>query len=311
MSALRRLCATVVALLTVLAAPLAAQPPDTREDRLFDFGRLESEIRFHGFVFDNFFQAPEGRPEEEVSLSRVEGRLAFDLSPEQRWRAYARGRYDAYSDGLDEAWAGGGGVRYEGEVHELDLYGELERDRPEFEVGDEFDRADQLRLAGEYAWRLTDAWQVSALADFRDQEFDRSPAKDNEMLSVGGALRFRGWGYDFSPEVGAEWGSRDAVSADEDHDQRDLWIKLRSVPFRSLYLSLRYRYRTRDYAVTDPAASNFAREDERRQWVLAADYRIREWISANGYWSYEDADSTKESRVFESQLIGLGLALHF
>lgn len=307
-SAIRRLLPVALALTLAWPVPPAtAQPPEPGEVGLES---LESELRLHTFRFDNFFQAPAGEPEEDVSLSRLEARLAGNLSAKRPWRAYLRARFDDYGSGLDQAWAGGLGLRYEGR-HELDLYGEYEQDRPVFEVGDEFDRADVVRLAAEYAFRLSDAWQVGAVGEFRDERFVRTSSKDNEFYVSGATLRYRGWGYDFSPEIGAEWGERDAVDPNEDHDQRDVWIKLRSVPVDGLYLSLRYRYRTRDYTAGDPLDSNFERQDERRQWSLVVDYALTERWSVNGYWAYKDADSTKESRVFVNQLAGVGLVVGF
>lgn len=302
-----------ISIILVCITPFAAVPASAQPQEIYDVitETLRSEIRTYAFEFDNFFQAPEGVPEEDVSLIRVEGRLAGDLSRESPWAAYARARWDAYGSGLDEAWGAGAGVRYEGKVHEVDLYSEFEQDRPVFDVGDEFDRAEVLRFDGEYSYRVTEAWEVNALGEFRDEEFSQIPSKNNEFTEAGGAVRYRGWGYDFSPEIGAEWGQRDAVDPNEDMDQRDLWLKLRSIPVRDLYLSLRFRYRTRDYSIGDPAASNFEREDDRRQVALAADYGINEWLSVNGYWSYEDADSTKETRIFETQLYGVGVAVGF
>ncbi|HUF78295.1 MAG TPA: hypothetical protein VMR44_05200 [Thermoanaerobaculia bacterium] len=279
-----------------------AQPPPPWEDPVF-----ASELRVHGFRFDNFFQAPESEPQEEVTLTRLEGRLSARPSEASAFELYTRGRFDSYSDDLEEAWALGVGLRWDRRPREADLYLEHEKDRPVFDVGDEFDRANVLRLAGEYGWRVTRVWQVTALAELARQEFDQTTGKDNDFLSAGGALRYRGWEYVFSPEIGAEWGERDAEDPNEDHDQRELWIKVRSLPVERLYLSLRYRQRTRDYSIGDPAASNFGREDDRQDWTLAADYRILDWLGASAYVSHEDADSTNPSRVYETTLAGLGL----
>jgi hypothetical protein len=298
------LCAAPVlalALAGLLPARAPAQPPPWEQPV---FG---SELRVYGFQFDNFFQAPEGEPEVEVSLTRAEGRFSIRPSEASAFELYTRGRFDAYSAGLDEAWAVGVGLGYDRRPRRADLYLEYEADRPVFDVGDEFDRADVLRVAGEYGWRLRDDWQVTGLAELARQEFEQTTGKDNDFLSGGAALRYRGWGSAFSPEVGAEWGKRDADDPNEDHDQRDLWIKLRSAPSERLYLSLRYRYRTRDYSIGDPGASNFGREDDRRDWTLAGDFRLLEWLGLSAYVNREDADSTNPSRVYETTLAGVGL----
>lgn len=293
----------VLVLAALAAAPAPAQPPPWEEPV---FG---SELRLYGFQYDNFFQAPDGEPQEEVTLTRVEGRFGARPSQGSPFELYARGRFDSYSDGLDEAWAVGGGLRFDRRPHRADLYFEHEEDRPVFDVGDEFDRANVLRLAGEYGYRLTEAWQVTGLAELRQEEFDQTTGKDNDFVSGGGALRYRGWGYDFSPELGVELGRRSADDPNEDHDQRDAWLKVRSIPFQDLYLSLRFRVRDREYTVGDPAASNFGREDDRRDVTLAADYTLLDWLGVNGYVAYEDAESTKETRTYDWLLAGIGLTL--
>lgn len=293
----------VAAAIACVATAAPAQPPPWT-DPVFD-----SELRVNAFRFDNFFQAPEGEPEVEVSLARVEARLAARASDDSPFELYGRGRFDSYSDDLDEAWAVGGGARYDTRSSDADLFLQYEEDRPVFDVGDEFDRANVLAVTGDYGWRFVDDWQVSALGEWRREEFDQTSGKDNDFLTGGVALRYRGWGYTFSPEVGIEWGSRDATDPNEDLDQRDVWIKVRSIPVERLYLSLRYRVRDREYTLDDPGASNFGREDDRSDWTLAADYQVLEWLGVNGYVSYLDADSTKESRIFETTLAGVGLSV--
>lgn len=305
-AAVRPTAAALFAAFLVASGGAAPAQPPPWEDPVFG-----SELRVNAFRFDNFFQAPEGVPEEEVDLTRVEGRLSVKPAEGSPFDLYTRARFDSYSEDLDEAWAVGVGTRYETRRREADVFLEYEQDRPVFDVGDEFERANVLRLSGEHAWHLTEDWQVTALGEFRQEEFEQTATKDNDFLEGGAALRYRGWGYDLSPEIGAQWGSRDADDPNEDHDQRDLWIKLRSVPVEGLYVSLRYRYRFREYDAADPAASNFEREDDRRSWTLAADYALTGWLGLNAYVDYQDADSTKESRVFETTLAGVGVTFGF
>lgn len=297
----------VLALLASSAspAPAATDQPDGLGKR------LRSEIRFFGMLADNFFQAPEGVAKEEVASGRVEGRVALALPGDGAWEVYGHGRVTSYEGSLEQSSGLGVGLRYDRRPRSLDLDVRFEQDRPTLDVGDEFDRADVLRLAGEYSHRLTDDWEVTGLAEVERQEFDLVRGKDNDLFGAGGAVRYRGWGYLVSPEIGVELGGRNAVDPNQDHDQRDVWIKLRSVPAPPVYLSLRYRLRRRDYSVGSPAASNFDREDERRQWTLGADVKTGERLTWNLYYSYQDAESTKASRTFTSQFLGLGVTVGF
>lgn len=300
MRLLRSRTRCLVLALVLAATAASAQPPPWTEP-VFD-----SEVRVNAFRYDNFFQAPAGEPEVEVNLTRVEGRLSASPSDESPFELYGRGRFDSYSEGLDEAWAAGAGVRYDSDTHAADLFLQYEQDRPVFDVGDEFDRANVLALTGAYGWRFVEDWEATALGEWHREEFDQTSGKDNDFVSGGAALRYRGWGYLFSPEIGVELGNRDADDPNEDMDQRDVWIKLRSIPVERLYLSLRYRIRHREYSIDDPAASNFDREDDRDDWTLSADYQVLDWLGLNAYVSYEDADSTKASRIYETTLAGIG-----
>jgi hypothetical protein len=109
--------------------------------------------------------------------------------------------------------------------------------------------------------------------------------------------------------VGFSTGERDVDDPSEDHDQQDVWLKVRSIPTPSLYLSFRYRVRMREYTTGDPLSDDFGREDDRDQWTLTASYQLTPRLAANLYADHLDADSTKASRVFETTLFGLGVTL--
>lgn len=288
--------------LLVTSASLPAQPPPPWDDPVFD-----SEIRVNQFTFDNFFQVPDGEMARDVDMTRVEARLAARADESSPFSLYGRGRFDSYGEDLDEAWAAGVGAAWDTDAHDADLYLEYEQDRPVFDIGDEFDRANVVRLAGEYGWRFTEDWEATLLGEARQEEFAQTSSKDNDWLGGGVALRYRGFGYAFSPEVGAGLGGRDADDPNEDMDETEYWVKIRSLPTERLYLSARVRWRDREYSIDDPAADNFGREDDRMDWTVAADLQVFDWLGVNGYYYRQDADSTKPSRVFESSLGGVGL----
>jgi hypothetical protein len=271
--------------------------------------RWKTGLHVQGLFFDNFFQLPESEPQQDVEGLRAEGRLTW--RPREQWplEVYGVAGATAYSEDLEETLLAGGGLRWDGLVDRLDLGLRYEADRPSFEVGDTFGTADLLAIGGVYSHRIADAWEISALADHQRLDYEVDDGRDSFFRSAGGAVRYRGWGSRFSPEVGVEVGERDADDANEDNDQTDLWLKLRAAPVRPLYLSLRYRHRVRDYSVGAPAASNFRREDDRAQIALTADWRTSDLLTWTLYYTWEDADSTKETRIFDTQLLAIGVRL--
>lgn len=303
----------LVAALTLLAVSLAgsarAQVEGQQKPGETGPPRWKTGLHVQGLLFDNFFQLPETDPQEDVEGLRAEGRLTW--RPKAQWplEVYGLAGATTYSDDLEETLLVGGGLRWDGLVDLIQLDLAYEADRPSFEVGDTFGTADLLQLGGVYSHRFADAWELSALADHQRLDYEADDGRDSLFRSAGGAVRYRGWGYDLSPEVGVEVGKRDADDRNEDNDQTDVWLKLRSAPIPPLYLSLRFRHRVRNYSVGDPTASNFRREDDRNQIALAADWTTSDLVTWTLYYAWEDADSTKETRVFDTQLLAIGLRL--
>ena len=300
----------LAAVLALVPATARAQGDD-EQHRPAETGEplWSTGVELQGLFFDNFFQLPDGEPQQDVNGLRAEGRLTWRPAAEGPLELYGVAGATTYDEELEETFLVGGGVRWDGAADDLDLGVRYELDRPSFEVGDTFGTADLLDLGAVYAHRFGDDWEVSALADLERLDYAADDGRDSDFVNGGGAVRYRGWGYELSPEIGVELGERDADDANEDHEQTDLWLKLRSAPLPPLYLSLRYRMRTRDYAIGDPLASNFGREDDREQIAFTADWRASDTVTWTLYYAWEDADSTKETRVFTTQLLALGVRL--
>lgn len=308
-SSQQALLAAAALVAACLPGPAGAQVEGQRPPGETGEPRWETGIELQSLFYDNFFQLPESEPQQDVEGLRAEGRLTW--RPREQWplELFGLAGATAYGDDLEETLLLGGGLRWDGLVDLVDLGVRFEADRPSFEVGDTFGTADLVAVSGLYSHRIADAWEISALADHQRLDYEVDDGRDSLFRSAGGAVRYRGWGSVLSPEVGVEVGERDADDANEDNDQTDLWLKLRSAPVRPLYLSLRYRHRVRDYAVDDPAASNFGREDDRAQIAFTADWRTSDLLTWTLYYTWEDADSTKETRVFDTQLLAVGVRL--
>lgn len=284
-----------------------ASTRDRSRERATEERGFGVDLRLNGLFFDNFFQAPEGSPQEDVNAWAGELRLTAPFG--ETVEGYANLNYTTYEDPLEESQGVTAGLRSSGRTHGFDLFGEYLTNRPTGDVGELVEQADIRRVAGEYSYRVTRDWQLSALAEYQEQDFTITQGKDNTFVDLGGAIRYRGFGSAFSPEIGATFGDRDADDPDEDHEQRDLFLKIRSAPTDALYLSLRYRHRTRDYSIDNPFASNFEREDTRKQWTATADLRTGDYLTWNLYYSHEDAESTLRTREFTTSLFAAGVTI--
>lgn len=281
-----------------------------RSQREEERSRLTKELRLQGWYFGNFFQASEAANEDDVAAAGAEARLAWEgKSPFTPYVHINLLKFE--EDGLDQTYGGRIGARYRQDQHNVDVFADHQKDRPTFDIGEVFDTADVTRLSAEYSYRITKAWEAGAVAERQDQSFDRTPRKDNEFAGFGASVRYRGFGSIFSPEIGFMTGERDVDDETESYDQDDLYAQIRSAPRRDLYVSFRYRMRTRDYTTRTLASPNAGREDDRGQWTLAADWTMSKRLTWNFYYALEDAQSTRADREFETQTAMLGATMRF
>ena len=289
-----------------LCVTLCASAPATAQGL---FG-LDTEVKLTGQLYDNFFQAPDGEPKESILAFEMGLQLSRELSTPRKLRPYLKLGGIVFEK-LENSGLIMAGLNSSGTSHSFDVSARYLLNRPSLDVGDHFDTADILRFAGVYSYRLSRDIQLNGAASFQSQSFDDRATSDNDLWGIGGAVRYRGFGSIFSPEVGFIAGERSADDANEDHDQTDLYLKLRYAPKRELYFSGRLRYRTRGYSVDDALASNYQREDTRKQLALTGVYFFSQRLALDVYYTYEDADSSKDSRIFTTQLIFVGLAMAF
>jgi hypothetical protein len=63
----------------------------------------------------------------------------------------------------------------------------------------------------------------------------------------------------------------------------------------------------RNYSTNNGGSSNFERDDTRDQLVVGADLRHNAQITWNFYFAWENADSSLQSRGFDTYLTMFGL----
>ena len=257
-------------------------------------------LKGQALLYGNFFQAPEGTPEDDVLAGLAEIGASYRLSRATPLRVYASYNYLKYDDeSLDKSDGFRAGLRLEGRPHAFDVYAEELRDRPTFDVGDVFDRADIRTVAGEYSYRFLDDWSASVDGELQKQDYEFTPARDNDFHALGAAIRYRGFRA-FSPEIGYRVGERDVNDDTLSYDQRDLYLQIRSNLTPALYLSIRFRDREREYAA-------IGREDTRRQLSAGVDWTTSPHLTWNVYYARENTDVNLEGRDFDTSLLLAGL----
>ncbi|MFL6248789.1 MAG: hypothetical protein ACJ74H_22390 [Thermoanaerobaculia bacterium] len=292
-------------LAVALCAPLGAQPLGRQGDLPF-----RQEVRLLSMLFGNFYQATVPALEEDVRGVGVEYRAAY-----RAWKdtdVYGHlNVLDFDEQGKKTSYGGRAGVTHDGERHDYNIYVDHGENRSTFDIAGVTDTGAVTTLTGEYAFRMTEDWQLGAEAEYEQQRFGHTHERENDATSVGANVRYRGFGYKFMPEVGYVTGSRDVVDETESYDDSYWYVQLVSSPNRRIYLSLSYRDRLRDYTTRDITSSKFGAEETRGQWTGSASYRATDRVAYILYYSQEDTASSRPGRDFDTDFLLLAVSVGF
>lgn len=151
---LRNSCAFVVLAFLSLSGTtrVAAQDPQ-RPDPTGEDGRLAATMQLRWTLFENYFQAPIGRPDSVVQAVAVRGEVVLDALPAIGAQTYLEGSATAH-DSFDATYGLGAGVRLGPKVLRVDLGGRYDQGLPRLDLGDAFARADVAQVRGEAKLRL-------------------------------------------------------------------------------------------------------------------------------------------------------------
>lgn len=290
----------LLALCLLAPVPMAAQPSGPATP-----GAMRSELRLQLYHFDNFMHATTPAAEIDVTAYGAEYRVARGLET-RPVDLYGHANVVHYDEsGIDTSFGGRLGGVLAGERHYLNAYLDHQENRPSFEVGDVFGRADSTSLAADYNFRLTPDWQLGAEGLLQRQSFQDNN-RDNEYQRVGASVRYRGFGWYVSPEIGFTTARRSVEDAQQSYDEDDWYVQVYSLPAESVYLSLRYLHRDRSYTTGDPASSNFGRSEDRGAWTFVVDWTMTPRLSWLLYYSTMDVDSTRTGGDFDTGLVLFG-----
>jgi hypothetical protein len=301
-----RLFALAILITVFSTVPLVAQPRGTSEP---SHGR--AEVRLQGWNFGNFFQVSDPAPTQDVSALGTELRAAFRPGPSPL-EVYAHANYLNYDETDRESTYGGRiGLAMDTDVHDFNVFVDRAENRASFDIGDTVAVANVTTFGGEYSYTWNKTWQFGAEATKEKQRFNVTTNEENDYNALGASVRYRGFGYKFSPEVGFVNANRDSEDANERYDDDYWYVQLVSIPISSVYVSLEYRARERKYEIDDPTASNFRRVDDRPQWSFVGSYTFTRRVSGLLYYSRESVESSRPGRDFDSDILILSLIVGF
>ncbi len=302
MKVLRSLAGTL--LMLVCAVPLFAQPIGRSEP-----GQFRSDIRLQGWVFGNFYYTSDDALKQDVAAYRTELRSGW--RPGQRpLNVYTHVNYLVYdAPDRDPSYGVRLGVAEETDKQTFNFFIDRAENRASVDVGDRVAIANVTLFGGEYAYRIGDDWQVGGELAHERQRFSIESQQENDYTGLTGSVRYRGFGYKFSPSVGYGIGRRDSVDEGESSEDDHWFAQVAVIPHPRVYMSLRYRHGARDYLVDVPVSSNFGRSDDRPQWTFSGSVRMSDRVSGLVYFSRENMTSSRPDRDVETYYLIVGLAI--
>lgn len=284
-----------------LTLPLLGQTEDTAEPERSSFGSA-AELQYYNF--GNFFQAREGQPEHSVAAVGAAYRALWTrpaMSPD----IYGRLSVLRYSGGAsDTSFTGQIGISKYATAHWYDVALEHTANGYAFDTEETRATAAITSLRGHYSYGVTRDWRVGTDAYLEQQRFDVETGFENDYVSLGGQVRYRGFGDIFQPRIGFGIADRDVRNDVDSYDEQFWWVELRSEPRTFLDVSLRYRDRGRDYKVVD-------RDETRDQWRLRVLVRQSQRIQWDASYTKEAVDSSLAGRDFDRSTAYVGLAYAF
>jgi hypothetical protein len=294
---------------TAFADDVAPAPPAVLDSRRAASPQpgpaVEMHMRLSGFYSDNFFQAPPDATPAQLLATSAEARFVLRI-PEQRTNVHARVSRTLF-DGFAPSTAVTGAFDANGKYHVLEATGGYQRRSPRLAAGDQTGFASSVYGSGAIGVKLPLQMQLSALGHYYDI-YVHARATDNRFSGAGAALRYRGFGYRFSPEVGEVRSNWSSSIASENYQERAQWVSVRAVPVAPVWFHARYRRDTRHYTIPDESAGNFGRVDAREVWTLASDVRLGQRLTWGVYYTREDGTSSRAERTFRTQSITSGLS---
>lgn len=282
--------------------------------------RVELRARTMARIYDNFFRATDGAPDEMFLGWATDGRVTLRIDRSSGIEVYGEAEYVRYErlsdeteftrvERLGESYGLGAGLRLGRNPEVLRLRASYQQDRPVFNVGDEVRTANILRGSGDYTYRIGEDWEVGIDGQAVSVTFDAIPENENRIFAVGGSVRYRGIGYQLQPELGGQFGWRGTDEENQQYRQGHFYARLVSVPVDALWMSVRYRIRTRAYPHAEPLSANFERSDRGGQWTVASSYRASPNLHLDVHYDRLDMESTLPRRNFAARVLTVGLTV--
>jgi len=288
---------------------------------------VTAQLRVMRTYHENFLQAPEGRPQQDVWATRAELRLEERVGKARRVKGQARlelVHFEPY--GFSPAVAATLGRDTRRYAIEGGAY--FQWNRPRVDETDVPERTDAFGVTGRASLRPIPTLDVFGTGGYRREfavtlvaplpwspwepvDTEALPDVENDYTEYGGGLRVPGLGSVFLPEVGYVRTERRGSRPHEDYLEDVAYLSVRSSIGRRFTFSGRYRYRERAYTAGDARARNYGRADTRHAAGGSLDLGLTRHLYVTVSGGVEEGTSTQPGRAFKSRVLESGLSVRF
>lgn len=274
-------------------------------------GPFRSEIRLTAAHFDNFYQASNRDLAETMNNGGFEYRAAYRPKG-TRTDYYGHANY-TWWNGRDLVASYGGrlGIARESDLQDYNVFIQRNENRPSFEVGNTYARADTTVLYGEYSYRVKPDWEVGGEATLERQTYEADARRNNDFRGAGASVRYRGFGDIVSPKVGFFKGTREVQRSEENYKSDDYYLELVTEAIPNTWASLGYHSQGKNYSVRDTLSENFHREESGPEISLTVSYRSRPRVNWTMYYSRNTNESNVANNDFTTNFILFGVSYGF
>ena len=301
-------------LLLLVTVPLAAQTGETpvtpgekspgEPTKRQEPSPFRSAVDLQFYNFGNFFQVPDGGDETSVNALGAAYRAMW-VRPNNTPDVYGRLSVLRYSgDASETSFAGLLGISKYGSTHWYDIYIDHTRNGYAYDLEEVRASANITSVWGYYSYPIAEDWRVGADTYLDWQRFNVDADLESDYRSLGLQVRYDGFGDLFSPRAGYTRGVRDSADPEDNLGDRSWYIQVATEPTEALEFAVRYRDRTIEF-------DNIARTDDRKQWLLSAEFKQNERLSWTGWYKIESVDTSRVNRDFDRNTAHLTVSYKF
>ncbi len=263
---------------------------------------------------NNYFQSVEGSPQQSIWLNKVSS--GFQLALVRNHKNQLTVGVDLHRNfvrGIDNAdWSVfEANLNYATPIHQLAFRGFYIPQRLTFTTqasGSGLARTSGLGV--DYIVRFTPGIRARLFYRLNDVRYRGFDDRDLKAHRVAGDIQFRLHNL-FIPGVGYEW--TNAMAQSENYTYREITpvLLLGARLGRVATLSLRYRYKLRNYPIGNTTVGNFGRKDRRHDAYIYISIRLGRQFDLTVFHNYLQNISTRAYRGFTTLSGGATLQFRF